>query len=512
MKKVFVCFIVLCLSTVTFALFASRAEASTTINVNPGDSIATAVSTASAGDIILVSAGTYHETSTIHPTVSNLTIEGAGTSVTIIRSDVAAFTINTAVQNLTIEGFTVTSIGGDDGVYCQVLQESASGTITNNIITHNEIEDNLNGVYLEGGCGFTVSNNTINNSIDGGVDVEDPTVPSNIYNNQITNNALGILNDSSDIGSPANISIHNNSISANLSGIIMVTPNASVYGNSIFSNTGPMLGAAGITAFGGTAHIYGNKIYQNTNTMIGGVFVISIESASNIYNNYISGNSATASIGGGLVSVANDAPIFNNTIVNNTAVAGQIGFNDPGLETIQLNGHGLDSFETKLQDELAQINFGQQYFFAGNTNLGGGVLIDHDTAPAPAFYNNILWGNTDDLYDVAGDLVVAYSDIEEGHAGTGNIQADPRLTGYVLASDSPAIDTGTATGAPINDIDLTVRPQRAGIDMGAYELPNPTVTVLPATGSVNNRNLFFGVIAFLAIILIAIPVKKIVSR
>lgn len=239
--------------------------------------------------------------------------------------------------------------------------------------------------------------------------------------------------------------------------------------------------------------------------MGGGLFVIGIDPGSNIYNNYISGNSSTVTTGGGLVSAINNAPMFNNTIVNNTAAGGDFEFNDQAIETIQFNGERglafqewLNSFETRFEDKLAEANQINNYFYAGSGNVGGGVLIDHGPAPAPAFYNNIVWGNTDDIYDVAGDLSVTYSDVEEGYAGTGNIQSDPKLTGYVLGSDSPCIDAGTSTGAPAYDIDSITRPQRNGIDIGAYELPNPeAVATLPATG-LTNQNVFVKISAFLS--------------
>ena len=38
-----------------------------------------------------------------------------------------------------------------------------------------------------------------------------------------------------------------------------------------------------------------------------------------------------------------------------------------------------------------------------------------------------------------------------------------------LTSISPAIDAGTLTGAPVDDLNGDLRPQGAGVDMGAYE-------------------------------------------
>jgi hypothetical protein len=64
-----------------------------------------------------------------------------------------------------------------------------------------------------------------------------------------------------------------------------------------------------------------------------------------------------------------------------------------------------------------------------------------------------------------------------GLLGAGNISAEPRFVrrswggvgDYHLQTGSPAIDTGTSTGAPAFDMALLRRPQGAGFDMGAYE-------------------------------------------
>ncbi len=57
-------------------------------------------------------------------------------------------------------------------------------------------------------------------------------------------------------------------------------------------------------------------------------------------------------------------------------------------------------------------------------------------------------------------------------AAAGNINADPLFVGsgdYHIQAGSPCIDTGSATGAPSDDIDGDSRPQGAGYDMGSDE-------------------------------------------
>ena len=40
---------------------------------------------------------------------------------------------------------------------------------------------------------------------------------------------------------------------------------------------------------------------------------------------------------------------------------------------------------------------------------------------------------------------------------------------YHVMAGSPAIDSGSADGAPMHDLDQKTRPSGAGVDRGAYE-------------------------------------------
>jgi PKD repeat protein len=104
-------------------------------------------------------------------------------------------------------------------------------------------------------------------------------------------------------------------------------------------------------------------------------------------------------------------------------------------------------------------------------NFGGAVYSDQTASTA--VLNSILWNDVPD--EVYGTVTVTYSDIEGGFEGAGNIDADPLFvnaeTGDLrLQQGSPAIDAGTAEGAPDVDIRLVPRPQGCGFDMGAYEM------------------------------------------
>ena len=115
------------------------------------------------------------------------------------------------------------------------------------------------------------------------------------------------------------------------------------------------------------------------------------------------------------------------------------------------------------------------------TAQGGAIWCYIPLAPEDpiTLKNCILWGNTapegPEIYEQEKPLVITYSDIQGGHAGTDNIDTNPFFihaeSGNVhLLSNSPCIDTGTATGAPTDDLDGNPRPMLSGYDMGAYEV------------------------------------------
>ena len=93
---------------------------------------------------------------------------------------------------------------------------------------------------------------------------------------------------------------------------------------------------------------------------------------------------------------------------------------------------------------------------------------------------------------INGTLTVAYTDIEGGYTGTGNINSDPRFVSpgdgnYNIPNYSPAIGADATTGALSTDIEGKARPTPANTnpDMGAYEndLGSPKV-ITPIVESV----------------------------
>ena len=86
--------------------------------------------------------------------------------------------------------------------------------------------------------------------------------------------------------------------------------------------------------------------------------------------------------------------------------------------------------------------------FSGNSASSGGGGIRNFVSSSPTVTNCILWGDSpDEMYDQDSTPSVTYSDIQGGHTGIGNIDADPLFMDGAngdlhLQQGSPCIDAG----------------------------------------------------------------------
>jgi hypothetical protein len=139
----------------------------------------------------------------------------------------------------------------------------------------------------------------------------------------------------------------------------------------------------------------------------------------------------------------------------------------------------------------------------GNWTAGQGGGLNVSYMSQPTLVNSIVWGNSpQQIYfdpDWGGEAVtIEYSDIQGGLAGivtnnlgpvnwgAGNLDLPPRfangsLSNYHLAVDSPCINAGTPSGAPLTDLEGNPRPDPLGTypDLGAYESPFGLFLYLP---------------------------------
>ncbi|MBW8041858.1 MAG: hypothetical protein FVQ85_17920 [Planctomycetes bacterium] len=136
---------------------------------------------------------------------------------------------------------------------------------------------------------------------------------------------------------------------------------------------------------------------------------------------------------------------------------------------------------------------------SGNHSIRRGGGIHSYSSSPPIITNSIIWGNTateaypniwveegrDERY-----LVVSYSDVEGGYAGTGNINLDPCFVDsdggdYHISLESPCVNTGEPGYSLLpeeTDIDGEPRVMGIRVDMGGDEffINRPIFEILPS--------------------------------
>jgi hypothetical protein len=120
----------------------------------------------------------------------------------------------------------------------------------------------------------------------------------------------------------------------------------------------------------------------------------------------------------------------------------------------------------------------------GTGEWGGGILADNPGLQSAIIRNNISSRNlTFEIavgYSPESALVIDHNlsdgehDDPGGRLGQAAVRGDPRFVdpqagNFRLNPGSPAIDKGSAVGAPARDFEGASRPKGAGTDIGAYE-------------------------------------------
>jgi hypothetical protein len=143
-----------------------------------------------------------------------------------------------------------------------------------------------------------------------------------------------------------------------------------------------------------------------------------------------------------------DRCLFNH---NTATYAGGGMRNDEGSDTWVTNctflantanqGGGVANAST----ETSVINC----TFDENSAASGGGVYGNNSSHADVA-NSIFWGNAGG--SIYGPATVTYSDVEGGHVGEGNIDADPLFDSYLYSSSllpgSPCIDAGSNASVP----------------------------------------------------------------
>ena len=232
-------------------------------------------------------------------------------------------------------------------------------------------------------------------------------------------------------------------------------------------------GGEGIDAKDGSSNgtIHHNHVHHLTNRL--GIYVEAWDKFTHhieVYQNIVHDNSNAEGIvlGSEMGGLLQNVQVYNNIVYNNA------------LSGLHLSGAG-DSATHPLKD-ITIIN--NTFVGNGGPAWGGGIELESRDMENVIIRNNICSQNVNyQIFDdsqcttlsIDHNLIDSFRDeMNEEVRGTDFIEGNPlfvSLSGFDfhLNSGSPAIDSGSSTGAPSFDYDGAARPNGAGVDMGAFE-------------------------------------------
>ncbi|NIM17494.1 MAG: DUF1565 domain-containing protein, partial [Candidatus Aminicenantes bacterium] len=167
-------------------------------------------------------------------------------------------------------------------------------------------------------------------------------------------------------------------------------------------------------------------------------------------------------------------------LLENITLYNNIGYNaDLNGVSVSLNGDAA----VKPMKDITIIN--NTFYNNGRGIWGGGISVENPNAQNVVIRNNIVSQNH--IYQIEVEpnvpmqnltvdhnLIHGFRDYDDEIKGSNYVEGDPLFVNapgadFHLQQNSPAIDSGSSTGAPANDHDGNTRPQGSGYDIGAYE-------------------------------------------
>ncbi len=321
------------------------------------------------------------------------------------------------------------------------------------------------GIYIHAATAVISGNRVYSNTANAGSGLflfySDATLSNNtVSSNTTPGGGAGIYLEHSPATLSGNI-VSNNESDSWGGGIYVSASSATLNANTICNNTTTSYGG-GVALSGSNATLSGNTVCGNTADEGGGLQVYNCDAI--LSGNVITGN--VAELGGGLKLEAGPSTLINNVVADNQAT---------------LHGSGIYAYRStaRLLHTTIARNSG------GN---GAGVHVSDDTFDfsTVAMSNTIIVSHTVGITVTAGNTVTLDATLWYNNSGgnwSGNVipvpsreyNGDPAfaLDGYHILTSSVALDRGVDAGV-LTDIDGQTRPQGAGYDLGADELPaNP---------------------------------------
>jgi len=260
---------------------------------------------------------------------------------------------------------------------------------------------------------------------------------------------------------------------------IAVTSNFWVMNNDIHDNGPGTRGGEGIDLKDGANNgvVYKNTVHDMNNRL--GIYIeawdketYNIDVHQNlVYNvNGADGFTASSERGGNLHNVK----VYNNIVYNcsnyGMSISRNTGNNSPINDITFINN---TIYKNGIYNGTAG-QWGGAIYVEADINLSNIIIRNNLCYDNENFQVAFESGVDAAQITVDSNLIYPYNGADGEVRGTNYVEADPKFTDaanqdFTLQATSPAKDAGSATGAPTNDYTGTVRPQGAGIDIGAYE-------------------------------------------
>jgi predicted outer membrane repeat protein len=371
---------------------------------------------------------------------------------------------------LTVAGSTL--IGNSTGQNGGALSTTVgAATLTSSTLSGNHAGTSGGAVYHFGGgsgtlsiAGCSLSGNDAD-AFGGALQNEGPTTVTGgaITGNHAAQTGGGIYN-----GSAASLTLDGVAIQANESeggngggvwndGVLHAT-GVTIEGNQALAPGAGIAGGVGNQL--GTLTLTRSTVHGNTARAAGGLFNFNGGTLS-LVDSAVTGNTATGAFGGGIQNQASLA-LLDVTVSGNAATTSGAGV---------FNGHG----------GVATITHAT---LADNTSAVGEALFNFS---ATATLRNTLLADRCDnqgtLHSQGGNIESPGNTCSLNHASDRRNVADPEIgplasnggpsQTHALMDGSPAIDAALVSHCPLTDQRGAARPQGAGCDVGAFEVPEP---------------------------------------
>ena len=407
----------------------------------PWRTIQKAADTLVAGDTVYIRAGTYHEQ--VVPQNSG----SAGQPITY-----AAYPGETA----TIDGSSITLQDDLDGLF-NVSGKSHLVVSGLHIINAGPYGNNA-GIMILNSDHITVENNSTYNTNSSGIGVWGSSHVV-VDGNRVEEAGGGGWQECITVAGTDTFVVRNNEVLACYKEGIDAKDGAS--NGQIYRNHVHHTQRVGIYVDAWDKHTYNIAVYQNV-----------------VHDIQDNDGFAIGSEQGGLLE---NVQVYNNIAYHNRYVGLTLHDCCPGPSTHPVRN-------------ITVIN--NTFYGNGWTVWGGGIAVDNPDAQNVVVRNNIVSQNLYFQIAVAAGVPTATLAIDhnliDGYQGTeGEIYGDDAVVGdplfanpaganFHLRQGSPAIDHGSATGAPGTDFDGQARPYGAGYDIGADEyVPFTNFAYLP---------------------------------